>query len=165
MVVSYLLSLDAGAEVWVIPTYNHAHSKKMADFNLRMQWIRQAMSIFSDRVKVSSWEMHHQPPNTLTLIKQLQFGAPVDMTLVVGADNYRDRDKWHKWDELAELVDVLVIGRGGTRVNGFAIPEVSSTQIRDAVREGNLTYLKHLLHADVFQSLMECGADLHGQSD
>ena len=62
--------------------------------------------------------------------------------LSVGADILQETDKWHRWKDIVEMVEVVTLGRKGysrTELAGvldggeLELPEVSSSQIRDAL--------------------------------
>ena len=53
-------------------------------------------------------------------------------SLVIGADLVAERERWHGWAELKELVPFIVVGReGAPTTGGIALPAVSSTIVRE----------------------------------
>ena len=61
------------------------------------------------------------------------------LRMLVGADAYADRQKWHRAEELMAAIEFFPIGRGERLVTDrtvLAIPEISSTEIRERLRKG-----------------------------
>ena len=58
--------------------------------------------------------------------------------LIVGSDVLDEVAQWHRWDAIVESFAPIIVGRSGYRsVEGHpSFPEVSSTDVRDRLREG-----------------------------
>jgi len=56
--------------------------------------------------------------------------------LVVGEDIDGEADKWHRFDKIKALVDVMKVPRGP----GSPIPDVSSTGVREAIASGDTSW-------------------------
>ncbi len=59
-------------------------------------------------------------------------------TLVVGADIVADTPRWYRFDRVRELARVIVVGRAGevAFADGPALPDVSSTEVRERLLRG-----------------------------
>jgi nicotinate-nucleotide adenylyltransferase len=69
-------------------------------------------------------------------------------SLVIGADLIGERERWHGWPELKELVPFVLVGReGAPEAGGIAMPAVSSTIVRERVGRGEA--VDALVAADV----------------
>jgi nicotinate-nucleotide adenylyltransferase len=57
---------------------------------------------------------------------------------VVGADIVADTPKWYRFDRVRELARVVVVGRAGEAAfaDGPALPDVSSTEVRERLGRG-----------------------------
>jgi len=159
MAVAYILSRVDWLDLRVMPVYDHAHGKELLSFAKRLKLTRQAMDIFGGNVLVSSFEAVHKPKNTLEMVLQLKKLNPDrEVTLVIGADCYRDRATWHRWDLLEKEVSFAVIGRGGVDLDDpkllmpITLPEISSTDVRERAAKSDAT-IRHLLPSGVFDQI------------
>ena len=134
MVAAYALSCLGLDHLLILPCADHPFGKQMAGFDLRMEMARMAFSFLGDRVHVLNLEAKMpQPSYTINTVEALMATYPdVDFTLLIGSDNMLD--KWHRGDELAKMVHVHVVKRGGDGV--LAFPPVSSSLIRSLVAAG-----------------------------
>jgi nicotinate-nucleotide adenylyltransferase len=74
---------------------------------------------------------------TLRTLEHLHRAHPDwKMRLVVGTDILSDASRWFGFDEIARLAPLIVLPRAGTVGISPMLPEVSSTQVRDAVERG-----------------------------
>ena len=82
------------------------------------------------------------------VLARRQFGEPTRLFFLIGADAFAEIRSWHRWQELAKLVEFIVVSR--PRRN-FDIPEgaqvqrldtlelpVSSSAIRNSLQRGEL---------------------------
>jgi len=148
LAAAYTLAVLNPDEIWVIPCWKHAFGKDLAPFHDRMEMTRQAMAIFDpSRVKVLGIEELLTTKYTVYLLKHFRKKHPREATrdvygtefhLVVGGDILGETDKWHKWDEITQLVNIFPVGRGGsaTGPRKVKMPTVSSTQIRRWLARG-----------------------------
>ena len=120
--------------VWILPAYRHPFGKLMLPFEQRLAMSRLAFSPLSSNVKVRPLERKLGGRGyTINLLKYLKKLYPrIDFKLVMGADSYRERDKWHDMAGIRRLVDLIVFSRG-TRSE---IPNISSTKLRRALSGG-----------------------------
>jgi nicotinate-nucleotide adenylyltransferase len=156
------LALEAKAvdEVWIVPCLEHRFGKKPAPFPDRMAMCR-LLAASDPRLKVSDVEARlNRPGYTLDLIQLLQRDHPgVAFRLIAGSDIYHEKDKWHRYDEVAALAPPVFIERAGERpiphpTLGPAV-EVSSSELREALISGERT--SHLIPRAVLAYI-----DTHG---
>ena len=129
----------------ILPCHDHAFEKRaeLAPFADRLAMCKLAFAGHQG-ISVDDFEAHAQSRYTIDLIEKLRpfYGIPNSgnqLVLIVGADNAADMAKWHRWDELREMVELFPIGRGGVgdAGTGIAMPEVSSTSIRKNITKEN----------------------------
>ncbi len=139
--VAYVLAADAVDEVLVVPTFDHALDKEAsAEFEHRFAMTELAMRDLR-RVRMSRIEAERGGVSrTLDTLETLRERHPdTDFRLVVGADILGETDRWHRWDRIVEIAPPIVVGRGGydaPRPDSVTLPEVSSTELRRRLREG-----------------------------
>jgi nicotinate-nucleotide adenylyltransferase len=154
-----------------IPSFNPPHraEKPVAVFDNRYMMTRLAIE-GNEKFAISDLERDLKSPGyTLAIVDFLNQKYPgVVWHLILGADNLTQLDSWHKPEELIERVKIVVGNRPGFdqefekskwfgRVEQFPMPliEISSTAIRNAVREG-LT-IRYLVPEEVRQFIESRG--------
>src|SRR5262249_21780512 len=136
--VAYVLSTGFDRAL-VVPALAHAFGKPLAPYEHRLAMTRIAMDEFRS-AEVSNVEQSlGAPSGTLRTVKHLlQTHPEFRLSLVIGADVHRDRDKWLGYDELARLAPPFVLGRAGfedEQVPEPILPDVSSTKVRALLAE------------------------------
>jgi nicotinate-nucleotide adenylyltransferase len=159
--VAYVLSTTDAERVLVVPCFRHPFAKELAPFEHRfamceiaMGWLpKTTVSPVEQQLGGESW--------TLRTVEHLKSTHPEwHLRLVVGADVLREGRRWHGFERLIELAPLLVLGRQGLsheQAPLALLPEVSSTEIRKAVRAGRLDGLAPLLPRAVLQYIREHG--------
>ncbi|MBI2343369.1 MAG: nicotinate-nicotinamide nucleotide adenylyltransferase [Deltaproteobacteria bacterium] len=148
--VDYVRQTGAVDQVRVIPCYRHAFAKPMAPYHHRLAMLRAA---FAEGAGVMISEIERElggvsyTARTLRTLMEQQPGG--HFRLLIGADLLSEVRTWHEGAWLAQHGDWLVIPRGPAG----PIPDVSSTQIRDAVRAG--TSLDALVPATVAEYIAQ----------
>lgn len=138
MALAYVLATAHVDEVWMVPTFKHPFDKQLVAFSDRIKMCELAASPFK-AVRVSRVEEELGGDSyTLRTMKALKERHPDHrFSLVIGADLVAERERWHGWPELKELVPFIVVGRQGSpEAGGIALPAVSSTIVRRRIREG-----------------------------
>jgi nicotinate-nucleotide adenylyltransferase len=92
------------------------------------------------------------------------------MRLLVGADVVADLPKWHRFERVAALAPPIVLGRGGvaTPADGpvtappldvaeISLPQVSSTEVREALAARDLEAVRWRLPTAVVDYIIERG--------
>lgn len=137
----YVLETAAIDELWFVPTFLHPFDKPLEPFPDRFAMCQRAAEALGPRVRVSDLEARlGGPSRTLRTVKTLQGGHPdISFSLIIGSDLEAETSTWHGGDEIRHLVPFIVVGRAGHLANhpqAVAIPAISSTEVRAALREG-----------------------------
>lgn len=131
-IVKSILEKELADEVWIVPSASHPLKHDMGSFQGRAWMCDLLKSDLDDpRIKVSRVEETLPAPNyTIQLLDHLQDMHPeLTFRFIMGSDNAAMRDKWHKYDEVFEKYDPIVVPRS-VEADGWSIPDVSSTEIR-----------------------------------
>ena len=139
----YVLSAYDLQRVLVVPTFRHAFGKPLSPFQDRLRMCELA---FADlpRVEVSAIESTLPAPNlTLHTLEALQQRHPgVQLRLLIGSDLLPETPSWHNFERIAELAPPLIVerqGRARHNLDNPALPDVSSTEVRRRLRDGEPT--------------------------
>ena len=138
----YALEITGVEKVLWVPCADHPFGKPMAPFEHRLAMSRLAAESLGARVEVLDIEAHLPRPNyTIHTIEALRRRAPQDrLSILIGSDLLGEVDQWEQIDRLREQVDFLVVPRGGYGPGDDALapalPRVSSTAVREALRAG-----------------------------
>jgi nicotinate-nucleotide adenylyltransferase len=139
MVALYVLETAPVDELWLLPASLHALGKPLAPFEDRLAMCQRAAAPLGARVKVSDIERTlGGESRTLRTVRRLQQLFPgSSFSVVIGADLIPEVPSWLGGAELQATVPFIVVGRGGVPApgGGLAMPEVSSTAVRDALAE------------------------------
>ena len=106
-------------------------------------------SRYPDRIKVSAVEFVLEKPsytiNTLRYLRE-NFGAEMKFSILMGADNIENFDKWREYEEILRNYPLLVYPREGYSVEKFAdkikflenapLFDFAATDIRKMIAEG-----------------------------
>jgi nicotinate-nucleotide adenylyltransferase len=140
MACLYLLEALDAAEVWLMPAAHHPFGKVLAPFAHRVAMCQVLARAFGERARVS--EIEAQPGasgRTYDSLAALQKQHPeLRFGLAVGSDILRETRAWHRWDDIANLVSVVVLARGGypePRATPVALPKLASCDVRRRLRE------------------------------
>jgi nicotinate-nucleotide adenylyltransferase len=137
-------------EVWLIPSFNHPFGYKPTSFEHRLEMCRIMSKLWkNDKVKVMGVEKEIGTGFTIDLIKHLLSEYPdFDFHLFIGADNWKNREKWKEFDQLEQLFKSMkIIGRGKDEFDGSSLPDISSTMIKEMIK--NKESASHILIKDV----------------
>lgn len=162
LVATYVRACLPDAELWIAPSARHPYGKQMASFEQRLAWCELlAKRVGGKRAKVFASDIERRTRGlgrTLYIVRALKkdLGRDVKVSLVIGADNYDTRHKWYRIEELERLASFFVLGRGTNRdatQQHLAIPEVSSTEIRERLRQNQSC--EGLVPSDILSSLLK----------
>lgn len=159
MVALYALETCAVDELWLVPAFAHPFGKALASFADRVAMCEHAAAALGPRAQVCrvEAELAARPgfvaSRTLDTVDELARRQPgTTWRLVVGADILAETHKWYRWDELIRRAPPIVVGRGGyAEPSGVAMPDVSSTHIRDLLAAGKRDELARLLPQGVLR--------------
>lgn len=146
-----MLATEGIDQLWVVPVFEHPFGKDSADFDARMQMCERAFARLGDAVKVVPVERDLPKPSftvqTLSALRAVRPG--IELTLVIGSDIVPELPQWRDPEQLPHLSRVLVVPRQGAPqiepppnldikvYRGFALPKVSSTAIKKALKAGS----------------------------
>jgi nicotinate-nucleotide adenylyltransferase len=165
-------------EVWFMPCHQHMGGKIMVSPEYRLEMCRLAAKK-DGRIKVFDYEIKHQlQGDTYHLVRKLladeEFSNRYDFSLAIGMDNALSFKSWVMSDELERMIRFVVIPRQGYpyqfgqdfKPGWFLKPphiylhadkpirEISSTDIRKWINEGNDAVYEHL-DKDVLHCIIE----------
>ena len=146
MVINWLKLTGIVDEVWLVPVFEHAfekiHEKRLYAYTDRMHWCQLMAQDIGDGVCVSSIESELPTPSySIDTLLALQARHPQhSFRLVVGADVVSQLPQWKEWEEIETHFSPIIVGRVGYEGHRaqMVFPDVSSTDIRNAVRAGQL---------------------------
>lgn len=141
------------AKILVVPTFMHPFGKDLAPFEHRARMCELAMG-WIPGVEISRVEEElGGESRTLRTLQHLAAKAPhASFRLLLGADIMIDAAKWFAFDEVAKLAPPFVLGRTGfshERAMAPVLPEISSSEIRKALKEGRAELLEAWLPPSV----------------
>jgi len=128
--------------VHLMPVADHAFGKSLLPLDTRTRLTREAVAHLGPRVTVDPIEGQLPAPNyTVNTVTYLLDQDPTrQLTLIMGADTYLARHRWHDWARLEALIAarLMVFGRAGVTAPPeipveFTLPDISSTEIRRRV--------------------------------
>ncbi|MCP4872637.1 MAG: nicotinate (nicotinamide) nucleotide adenylyltransferase [Proteobacteria bacterium] len=158
----YVLQSGAVDAVWWLPVHRHAFDKdaSLASWDDRLAMAEAAVADHPD-LHVDPIESTLAPPSyTVHTIAALRERHP-EHTFVwlAGADILPELHLWHRWSELRELLEFLIVGRGdrardapeGARIDvrDFTLPDISSSQVRRRLAAGDRAAARELVPAAV----------------
>lgn len=130
-------------EVWLMPSFRHPFGKVLESFEHRVHMCEALSKEFSGWLKVSAVEKDVPGDGRTvdTLAHLLPLHPGVRFSLIIGSDIVRDLPLWKKIDDIRRMANLIVLHRAGypaTEARGPALPEVSSTGIRQLLEQGQL---------------------------
>jgi nicotinate-nucleotide adenylyltransferase len=138
LAVSWVLATAPIDAVWVVPALEHAFGKKLRPFAHRRRMAELAFASLRG-VEVSDVEARLGGASyTVRTLEELRRRHPdLDFRLVIGSDLVEQVPRWKEGARLPSLAPLLVVGRGGhADGRALAMPEVSSTEVRERLRAG-----------------------------
>ncbi len=141
MAMLYALAMARVERLVMVPCFCHPFDKNLSPFEHRLAMARLAAEPFGERVEVSDIERQLGGPSrtlrTVAALAQERLGTAI--ALVVGSDLLAEREHWFAYEELQKKVRFVVVPRAGYDTSGpLAIPDVSSTEIRERVARGEV---------------------------
>ncbi len=138
MAVSYALSVGWAEKVLVVPVFEHAFAKRLESFEHRFAMVELCMG-WLPGVTVSRVEADlPKPSRTLATLEYLKEVNPEQVfSLLMGADQLPEFEKWHGATRLKELAPQKILGRVGVvgpEAPEPVLPGISSTRVRKLLR-------------------------------
>ena len=162
MSVTQVLAVAGLDRVLVVPCWGHGFGKPMSPFEDRLAMTRLAFGQFDpNRVMVSDIERDLQTRYTIDLVANLKIRLfDCDLVLIMGEDEWRARERWHRWTDLAAMVPVTVVGRedgAGDVGCDVRLPDVSSTFIRATIARHGPDLCRNFVPAAALDYIREKG--------
>jgi nicotinate-nucleotide adenylyltransferase len=140
LAIAYVLATGRIDELWMVPTFKHPFVKQLAPFGDRVRMCELAATPFRGvRVSRIEEELGGESYTLRTVRALMERHRDHRFSLVIGADLVAERERWHGWPELRELVPFIVIGRQGAQsvgVSEIELPDISSTTVRQRLAAG-----------------------------
>lgn len=167
MLANYLVEFSELDELWFVVTPQNPLKKKedLLDDDERLKMVQLAVGD-DPRFFVSDIEMHLPTPsytiNTLTALSELY--PDCEFVFICGMDSLQNLKNWREYQRILDNYELLVFPRegydGGELVNSPSVKilktpivEVSSTFIRNCVREGR--DVRHFMPEKAFLYMKE----------
>lgn len=170
-------------EVWLMPSYNHMQKDDMVDSKHRLEMCKIAAKV-DKRIRVFDYEIVNKlGGETYYLFKKLKIENNITIEektypadkfrfyMIIGQDNANKFDTWVNSEELKKLAKFIVIPRKCVDRdysvdwytkkphifinNETPIIDVSSTQIRNLIKENNINDILKYLDKNVFDYIIE----------
>ena len=147
----------------VAPCADHPLGKGLSAFADRLAWTRLAMRAYGDFVEVTDLERRLPGPSyTLRLLEAIAAARPESrIRLIIGSDIVQrgETAQWHRWDRIEAEFDPLVVPRAGyAGPDACLLPEVSSTEIREAVDAGRWDFVAQRVPEAVVEAMRARGS-------
>ena len=139
----------------VVPAFlNPLKVKSFLDAKTRFKLLKKLFSK-NKKIKVSKYEIKQERPvysiETIKYIKEKY--NPSKIYLIVGADNYKTFHLWDKYQEIKELVTLVVVTRDGytyeinDEIKRLKVTiKISSTELRNTF---NISYIPKKIRDDI----------------
>lgn len=147
----------------VVPAYlNPLKVKSSLDAKTRYNLLKK-MFFKKEKIKVSKYEIKKEKAvySIKTIKHMIKKYKPTKVYLIIGADNYKSFDLWHKHDEIKDLVTLVVVTRDGFEYENIESIEqlkvdvkISSTKLRDTL---NLDYIPKKIKKSVKKNWQKKG--------
>ena len=143
MAAYWAIATQGVSDVWLTPSYKHPFGKALAPFPDRLRMCELAAAgVRGVHVCAAEAELADDPlvGKTARLLEHLtakHHGRR--FALIIGSDILGETDKWYRWERVTELARIIVIGRQGhpeRAADKPLLPDISSTGIRDRLRDG-----------------------------
>jgi nicotinate-nucleotide adenylyltransferase len=124
-------------EVWVLPVARHAYAKPISPWAQRWALCEAAFARLPF-VRLRDDELRNADGFTFDLVTTLSAAHPDHRWFLVGGtDTARDLPRWHRGDELKQLVEVIAVPRAGYDEHGACLPAISSSLVRERLHRGS----------------------------
>jgi len=164
---NYVCEYGGVDELWFVvsPRNPFKEGADLMDDDLRLELVQLATQDYP-RFQVCDVEFHlTRPSYTIHTLDALREQHPdVEFTLLIGSDNWEMFPKWYEASRIMADYHVLIYPRPEYPIDPETLPstiklidaplfEVSSTFIREAMREGK--DVRYFLHPAVYERLMK----------
>lgn len=170
ILANYIVEYTDIEEVWflVSPQNPLKPAGELSDESMRLEMTKLALEKYT-KLKACDFEFSlPRPSYTINTLETLEKQYPEhDFTLIIGADNWSDFEKWKEHDHIIENFKLKVYPRLGYRISipkkmkqhvealDSPIVEVSSIFIREGIEDGK--DMRAFLPDGVFEYILEKG--------
>ncbi len=155
MVAAWVLWTDRADAVWLLPCASHPFEKAMTAFEARLGLCERLAEVVGGAVSTCDVERSLPAPNYTwdTLCHLRATYEQHSFALLAGADTLEQVHLWHRWKDIAEQFDPIIVGREGypSREDAPTFPGFSSTQVRALLAEGGR--VDHLVPARILDQI------------
>jgi nicotinate-nucleotide adenylyltransferase len=158
MMLVYLSNTYNFDEIWVNPVKKHYFEKDkylIKSFH-RVEMAKIAFEKLSEHIKVKNIDINNnfsKTYDTISFLKREKHNKNINITLILGEDNYNSKKQWYKFDKIEEMVNILYLGRCGIKSDlslPFKFPDISSSRLRENIKENKL-----FLDKDIFKYILD----------
>ena len=160
LAAQYAISMAKLDWLVVIPCRGHRNSKgsTMSPYSKRVEMAHAAFRVLASMSTVSTLEEEIQSKYTIETVERLRkhYHDDTEFVLIVGADNAEHMECWHRWEDLKDMVTLFPIGRDGQcdpEKYPVRMPEVSSTQVRQAIEDNDWALVESVVPPGVLAIL------------
>ncbi len=160
LAATFVLAMEDVDALWIVPCFRHPFSKSLASFEDRFAMCERAFS-WLPGIEISTVERDLAGESrTVRTLRHLREQHPGwRWRLVIGTDIVSEAPRWHAFDEVERLAPPIVLVRRGFERDDEAsvFPEVSSTQIREALGRGDWGWAQSWVPPAVLRLIQERG--------
>lgn len=138
-------------KIFIIPVGDHAFGKDLASFEVRKHLCELCFN--DSNVEILDIEKGGVSRTYNTVIELKKKYSKSNFHLIIGTDLIAQMKNWYKSEELLKLVKLIVVARNGYDSTS-ELPEVSSSQIRELIRNKRVNELKKYLPANVLEEII-----------
>lgn len=159
LAVAYVVSTANVDEVRVVPTFQHPFAKPLSPFDHRVAMCERAFEWMAGVVVDPIERELGGESRTLRTVEALrERHADATFRLIMGADLLAESHKWFAFDEITALAPPIVLGRHGVDAPDAPpaiLPDVSSTHVREAIRDEHWGELEAIVPRGVLAYIRE----------
>ncbi len=128
----YALKMFELDEIWFTPAYQHAFKKHLAPFSQRYRMLKQLIQGFTSKCRISNIEARIKNDGKMlhTIVALKKRWPRYRFFLVIGSDLTTETKRWYRFSEIQNKFGVLTVPRMKSKSRRIAIPNISSTKIR-----------------------------------
>ena len=155
---NYLVNKKIVDKVLIVPTGNYWDKQNLSNINHRLNMLN---LVKNDNIIIDN--KHNDINYTYELLNKLkEENSSNEYYLVIGADNANTLHKWKNYDELIKN-NIIVINRDDIKINLHTdklmiikekFGHISSTYIREKIKEKKYDDIKDLVNPDVFNYII-----------
>jgi len=182
-IARHVFDNSAIQEIWLMPVYNHLQKSGLESYTHRFNMCKIAAEPFSEFITVSNFEAEHELSGSVfELMEKLrETHKDTEFYYIIGMDQANNFHTWKNWELLKDTTKFIVFPRQGIEEDllkadwytkaphlysppliGYPIMDISSTKIREMLKEIDTDYAKlekvldgHVLNYICYEELYE----------